>query len=39
MKTQSDLESHINSSTLLNPAIQAWEIYLQDQDKKLPVGH
>lgn len=33
MKTQTDLESHINSSTLLNPAIQAWEIYLQDQDK------
>lgn len=33
MKTQMDLESHINSSTLLNPAIQAWEIYLQDQDK------
>ncbi len=33
MKTQSDLESHIQSSTPLNPAIQAWEIYLQDQDK------
>lgn len=33
MKTQSDFESHILSSTPLNPAIQAWEIFLQDQDK------
>ncbi len=33
MKTQSDFESHIQSSTPLNPAIQAWEIFLQDQDK------
>ena len=33
MKTQNDLESHIHSTTPLNPAIQAWEIYLQDQDK------
>ncbi|MBW6471526.1 MAG: tyrosine-type recombinase/integrase [Anaerolineaceae bacterium] len=33
MKTQSDFESHIHSSTPLNPAIQAWEIFLQDQDK------
>lgn len=33
MKTQSDLESHIHSSIPLNPAIQAWEIFLQDQDK------
>jgi integrase/recombinase XerD len=33
MKTQSDFESHIQSSTLLNPAIQAWAIFLQDQDK------
>lgn len=33
MKAQSDLGSHIQSSTPLNPAIQAWEIYLQDQDK------
>jgi len=33
MKAQPELESHIQSSTPLNPAIQAWEIYLQDQDK------
>lgn len=33
MKTRSDFESHILSSTPLNPAIQAWEIFLQDQDK------
>jgi len=33
MKPQFDLESHIQASTPLNPAIQAWEIYLQDQDK------
>ena len=33
MKQPVDLESHIHSTTPLNPAIQAWEIYLQDQDK------
>ena len=33
MKAQSVLELHIQSSTPLNPAIQAWEIFLQDQDK------
>ncbi|HSM26456.1 MAG TPA: tyrosine-type recombinase/integrase [Anaerolineaceae bacterium] len=33
MKQHADLESHIHSTTPLNPAIQAWEIYLQDQDK------
>jgi site-specific recombinase XerD len=33
MKIQTNLESHIQSSTPLNPAIQAWEIFLQDQDK------
>lgn len=33
MKQPVDLESHIHSTTPLIPAIQAWEIYLQDQDK------
>lgn len=33
MKQPVDLESHIHSTTPLNPAIKAWEIYLQDQDK------
>jgi len=33
MKTLTDYESHIQSYTPLNPAIQAWEIFLQDQDK------
>jgi len=33
MKTQTNLESHIQSSTPLNPSIQAWEIFLQDQNK------
>lgn len=33
MKQPVDFESHIHSTTPLIPAIQAWEIYLQDQDK------
>ncbi len=33
MNTPSDTGFHIQSNTPLTPAIQAWEIYLQDQDK------
>lgn len=29
------METHIDSSTPLNPAIQAWEVYLQDQDRSI----